>query len=69
MVRAAPPGRSGGRFLLLSPLGRHGGGCDGLVDEVVADVMDHETKLLSRLVPDERESLITLLRKLLGEFE
>lgn len=40
-----------------------------LVDSVVADVMDHETKLLSRLDPGEQETLIRLLRKLLGEFE
>jgi DNA-binding MarR family transcriptional regulator len=40
-----------------------------LVDSVVADVMDHETKLLSRLAPAEQETLIGLLRKLLGEFE
>lgn len=40
-----------------------------LVDSVVADVMDHETKLLSRLAPGEQETLIGLLRKLLGEFE
>jgi DNA-binding MarR family transcriptional regulator len=40
-----------------------------LVDSVVADVMDHETKLLSRLSPDEQVTLVSLLRKLLGEFE
>jgi DNA-binding MarR family transcriptional regulator len=40
-----------------------------LVDSVVADVMEHETKLLTRLAPGEQETLIALLRKLLGEFE
>jgi DNA-binding MarR family transcriptional regulator len=40
-----------------------------LVDSVVADVMEHETKLLGRLSPGEQETLIGLLRKLLGEFE
>lgn len=40
-----------------------------LVDSVVADVMEHETKLLSRLSPAEQETLIGLLRKLLAEFE
>jgi DNA-binding MarR family transcriptional regulator len=40
-----------------------------LVDSVVADVMEHETKLLGRLSPDEQEALIGLLRKLLSEFE
>jgi len=39
-----------------------------LVDLVVADVMEHETKLLGRLSPDEQEALIGLLRKLLCEF-
>ncbi len=40
-----------------------------LVDSVVADVMEHETKLLDRLSPDEQVTLVSLLRKLLGEFE
>ena len=40
-----------------------------LVDSVVADVMEHEMKLLSRLSPDEQVTLVSLLRKLLGEFE
>lgn len=39
------------------------------VDSVVADVMEHEMKLLSRLSPDEQETLVRLLRKLLSEFE
>jgi DNA-binding MarR family transcriptional regulator len=40
-----------------------------LVDSVLADLMEHETKLLGRLSPDEQEALIGLLRKLLSEFE
>ena len=40
-----------------------------LVDSVVADVMEHETKLLCRLSPEEQVTLVSLLRKLLGEFE
>jgi DNA-binding MarR family transcriptional regulator len=40
-----------------------------LVDSVVADVMEHETKLLTRLTPEEQATLTGLLRKLLGEFE
>ena len=40
-----------------------------LVDSVLADLMEHETKLLGHLSPDEQEALIGLLRKLLSEFE
>ena len=40
-----------------------------LVDSVVANVMEHETKLLTRLDPREQATLVRLLRKLLGEFE
>jgi DNA-binding MarR family transcriptional regulator len=40
-----------------------------LVDSVIADVMEHESKLLTRLSPDEQTALVLLLRKLLGEFE
>jgi DNA-binding MarR family transcriptional regulator len=40
-----------------------------LVDSVVADVMEHETKLLARLTTDEQAQLRRLLRKLLSEFE
>jgi DNA-binding MarR family transcriptional regulator len=40
-----------------------------LVDSVVADVMEHEMKLLDRLSTDEQVTLVSLLRKLLGEFE
>lgn len=40
-----------------------------LVDSVVADVMEHEMKLLDRLSADEQVTLVSLLRKLLGEFE
>lgn len=40
-----------------------------LVDSVVAEVMENETKLLARLSPTEQEQLRVLLRKLLGEFE
>ncbi len=40
-----------------------------LVDSVVADVLEHETKLLGRLSPGEQETLIGLLRKLISEFE
>jgi hypothetical protein len=31
--------------------------------------MEHETKLLCRLSPEEQVTLVSLLRKLLGEFE
>ena len=40
-----------------------------LVDAVVAEVMEQETKHLSRLDPSEQEQLHTLLRKLLAGFE
>jgi len=40
-----------------------------LVDSVVADVMEHESKLLARLTAREQEQLRGLLRKLLSEFE
>ncbi len=40
-----------------------------LVDSVVSDVMEHETKLLTRLSPEEQATMVRLLRKLLGEFE
>jgi DNA-binding MarR family transcriptional regulator len=40
-----------------------------LVDSVVADVMENETKLLARLTAAEQEQLRGLLRKLLAEFE
>lgn len=40
-----------------------------LVDSVVVDVVEHETKLLARLSPDEQAQLRRLLRKLLAEFE
>jgi DNA-binding MarR family transcriptional regulator len=40
-----------------------------LVDSVVASVLEHETKLLSRLSTQDQAQLRDLLRRLLGEFE
>ncbi|MBI4941290.1 MAG: hypothetical protein HY830_11140 [Actinobacteria bacterium] len=40
-----------------------------LVDSVVADVMENESKLLAGLTAQEQEQLRGLLRKLLGTFE